>query len=444
MTRSRFAPVVLLLAGLLAAWPGGRSAARETAPGRAVIFFLGDGMGVPVVTAARIHRGALEGLPRTASARLAVDAAPRGALVHTGSADAMVTDSAAAMTALVCGRKTLNGAISVVPGPGGRTDTLTTLLEIAESRGLSTGVVTTTRVTHATPAACYAHVLDRGEEETIAAAAVPGRGNPRLGDGMEVILGGGRLAWLPEGTEEGRRTDGRNLVREMETAGYRVARDTGDLRRAEADGARRLLGLFSNSHMAYEADRDTTDGGQPSLAEMTRAAITVLRRNPAGYFLMVEGGRIDHALHENNGYRAVTDMLAFDAAVAEARRLAGDDALILVTADHDHTMTLTGEADAAADVFTQGGKDMNGVPYTAILFGTGPTAAGPYPDTLDFSHGPDPDFRERAAIPLSYEDHGAVDVPLYAFGPERLLAGIHGSMDNTEVFGVLRAALEER
>jgi alkaline phosphatase len=348
------------------------------------------------------------------------------------------------MTALVCGRKTINGAVSVAPGTGGGTDTLATLLEIAESRGMSTGVVTTTRVTHATPAACYAHVLDRGEEEAIAAQAVPGSGNRRLGDGMEVILGGGLLAWFPEGTGEGRRTDGRNLVREMEGAGYRFVEDAAGLRRAEAEGAGRILGFFSGSHMAYEADRDTTGGGQPSLAEMTRVAIGVLSRNPAGYFLMVEGGRIDHALHENNGYRAITDALAFDRAVAEARRLVPDNTVIIVTADHDHTMTLTGEAGAAADVFTQGGKDMNGVPYTAILFGTGPTAAGPYPDTLDFRWGPDPDFRERAAIPLPYEDHGAADVPLYAFGPEPLLAGIRGSLDNTEVFGVLRGALEGR
>jgi alkaline phosphatase len=401
-------------------------------------------MGVSVVTAARIHRGALDGLERPARARLTVDSASRAALVQTESDDGMVTDSAAAMTAMMCGRKTRNGALSVAWGSGGETDTLATLLEIAESMGMSTGVVSTTRITHATSAACYAHTPDRSEEPFIAASAVPGSGNRRLEDGMEVILGGGRAWWLPEGTGDGRRPDGRNLVEEMEAAGYLAVGDAAGLRRAAAAGAGRILGLFTASHMAYEADRDTTAGGEPSLAEMTRVAIGILNRNPSGFFLMVEGGRIDHALHDNNAYRAITDMLAFDAAVDAALRVVPDQTLVVVTSDHDHTMVITGDADSGADIFTEGGVDLNGVPYTAILFGTGPTAAGPHPDSLDFGRGPDPDFRERAAVPLSYEMHGAMDVPLYAFGPGRLLERIPGALDNTAIFGILRGALESR
>jgi alkaline phosphatase len=171
--------LILAILGWVQSGCGGEG--REAASGRGVILFVGDGMGVSVVTAARIHRGALDGLERPARARLTVDSASRAALVQTESDDGMVTDSAAAMTAMMCGRKTRNGALSVAWGSGGETDTLATLLEIAESMGMSTGVVSTTRITHATPAACYAHTPDRSEEPFIAASAVPGSGNRRRG-----------------------------------------------------------------------------------------------------------------------------------------------------------------------------------------------------------------------------------------------------------------------
>lgn len=447
MTRKdrRFFSTCIVFA--LAAGPACSAGAREPGAGRpvrGVILFIGDGMGIATVTAARIHRGFLEGRVPPSSARLFLDGAPRSALVHTWAKDCMVTDSAAGATALATGHKAVNGALSAAAVADGVIDSLRTLLEIAEAIGLSTGLVTTTTVTHATPAAFYAHTLDRGKETTIAEALVPGKGNPRLGDGIEVILGGGRGFWLPEALPGGRRTDGRNLVSEMKDAGYRVVEDRESLERSVRDGVGRVVGLFSPSHMAYEADREATSPAEPTLAEMTRAAVQILGRNPRGFFLMVEGGRIDHALHFNYGYRAVTDMLEFDAAVAEARGLLGDEAFILATADHDHGMVITGEPAPDADVFSPAGKDKNGKPFTALLFATGPSAAKALPDTLPPDLLRNPEFQERAGVPLEYEEHGAMDVPLYAFGPERCFGTLHGSMENTEVFEILRAAIEDR
>jgi len=409
---------------------------------RGVILFLGDGMGTATVTAARIHKGFLEGKEPPASGVLALDAARRGATVHTYAADCMITDSAAGITAYATGHKTINGALAVKPRLDGGVDTLRTLLEMAEARGMSTGLVTTTTITHATPAGFYAHTLFRDKEMDIALAAIPGKQNGRLGDGIEVLMGGGRNYWLPKGVETGVREDGRNLLDEMKHAGYDVIGSKSELDQAKRSGKTKILGLFGPSHLEYEADRPRTAPGEPTLTEMTRAAIEVLSRNPKGFFLMVEGGRIDHALHGNNGYRAVTEMLEFDRAIAAALKMVSKETVIIVTADHDHTMVLSGTPAPNADVFSPAGKDKNGVPFTTIIFGNGPSAAKPFPDTLTTAILNNPDFQERAGVPLPYEEHGGQDVPLYAFGPDKYLSLLKGSMNNTDVFSVLRHAVE--
>jgi alkaline phosphatase len=353
-----------------------------------------------------------------------------------------VTDSAAGVTALVTGHRTVIGALSAAPRPDRSVDSLATLLESAEARGWATGIVTTTRVTHATPAGCYAHTLYRGDELAIAAALVPGSGNPRLGDGIEVVLGGGRSWFEPK--PAGHRDDGRSLLTEMEAAAYRVMEDAASLQAATRDTASRVLGLFAPDHLAYEVDRVRQSRPEPSLADMVEAALAVLRRNPKGFFLMVEGGRIDHALHDGNGYRAVNDMLAMDEALEVALRLDPDRTVVFVTADHDHVMVLAGYPPRGADVFSQAGVDANGKPYTAILFANGPGASLPVPDVLDESRFADPDFRERAGVPLGSETHGGMDVPLYAFGPARYRDRVRASMENTEVHAILLDAIEGR
>ena len=427
--------IILFLVGCFGAPP------VLAAKSRGVILFLGDGMGTATVTAARIHKGFLEGKEPPASGTLALDAAPRGATVRTYAADCMITDSAAGITALATGQKTIDGALSAKPRLDGGIDTLRTVLELAEAHGMSTGLVTTTTITHATPAGFYTHTLFRDKEMDIALDAIPGKTRSRIGDGIEVLLGGGRNYWLPKDVETGIREDGRNLIREMESAGYAAVGTRDELNRAVAAQQKKILGLFGPSHLEYEADRPRTAPQQPTLTEMTRAAIEVLSRNPKGFFLMVEGGRIDHALHANNGYRAVTDMLEFDRAIAAALAMVNKETLIIVTADHDHTMVLSGVPAPNADVFSQAGKDKNGKPFTTLVFGNGPSGIKSIPDTLTTAMMTDPDFQERAGVPLPYEEHGGQDVPLYAFGPERYLKLIKGSMNNTDVFPVLRDAV---
>ncbi len=427
----------------------GRAAAR---PVKNVILFIGDGLGITTVTAARILRGQLEGAVPPESAQLATDTFPAAAFLHTYSADAQVTDSAAAMTAMMCGEKTANGHLAVSAGndsvPG---RSLPTFLELAEATGRATGVVTTTRVTHATPAACFAHVDDRGSEHEIAAALLE---NPALGDGIEVVLGGGWRHFLPEldpagaafrGPEgqPGSRPDGRDLVAELAARGMAVAYDSAGLAAIDPASTPRLLGLFAASHMAYELDRPQVRSQEPALADMAVKAVEILSRDPDGFFLMVEGGRIDHALHATQARRALHETLAFDAALrAVIERVDIDSTLILVTGDHDHTLTIASGGPLGSDILgLADDTDADGVPYTTLLFGTGPGRRDSSRTAPSAAEIADPDYRYESAIRTGSGQHGATDLPLYGLGPEAHLGAVRGSRDNTAVFSIMcRAA----
>ena len=435
------------------------------APVRNVILFVGDGMGVSTVTAARIFDGQSRGQPGEENT-LSFERFPHLALVKTYNTDAQVPDSAGTMTALVTGRRTRVGVLSVGPAvPRGDCDamagqTLVTLLEEAEQRGLRTGIVTTTDITHATPAATYAHAADRGWQSD---ADLPPQARGRCvdiaaqfvalaaGDGVDVALGGGRAVFLPEDAADpedpeatGKRQDGRNLVQEWlagRSGRHYVWKQAG-LAAAPASG--QLLGLFAPGHMAFEADREQDVGGEPSLAEMTRLAIERLA-GPAGYFLMVEGGRIDHAHHATNAYRALVDTVAFADAVAAAEALTDPgETLILVTADHSHVFTIAGYPARGSPIlgFATGPvgaplRDQNGVAYTTLGYANGPSALLAAEDgEQDPTH---PNYLQRALHPMLAETHSGEDVAAYALGvgAER----VAGVMDQHELHGVMRAAL---
>jgi alkaline phosphatase len=335
-----------------------------------------------------------------------------------------------------------------------------TLLEWAKAAGWATGVVTTTRVTHATPAATFSHVSDRDDEQEIARQLVPGGlgSNSTLGDGLQVVFGGGRSQFTS-------RADKRNLVDELKAKGYGYVSNGTELDALPLQGpAQKVLGLFTNSHMPYELDRKP--GVEPSLAEMSRKAVQILAQNPKGYFLMVEGGRIDHALHDTNAKRALVDTIAFDDAIRavldEVRKTDPNlaNTLIVVTADHDHTMvhqgyaqrtgkTAPGNAGVLGLVKSYAGAnegkpslDADGMPYTILAFGNGPNRVRGSrvnaPLLSDEFVGAD-DYLQEAAIrmPSGSETHGGTDVAIQAigFGADTF----HGFMDNTEVFGKLRA-----
>ena len=438
-----------------------------------VLFFLGDGMGMTTMTAARIYQVGEAG-------ELTMDTLPEMAFVKTFSANAQVTDSAPSMAAYMTGVKMNNEVVSMSPETSaydpvtlidyltgadtkcpstGNGKSVSTMLEIAKTKGMGTGVVTTTRITHATPAVTYAHVCHRDAENTIAAQAVPGGAgyNTALLDGVDVMFGGGLRHFLPKETTGSSRSDSRDLVAEMKTSGYSYAANKTDFDKLPATG--KLLGLFTSSHMSYDLDRDPAK--EPSLSDMTARSIDQLKSNPKGFFLMVEGGRIDHALHETTARKALQDTVAFDQAIKtgiDKMRLIDPDlknTLIVVTADHDHTMVLNGYAALTGKTtdsnpgilgllrnFATGllNNDSAGNPFTIIGFGNGenrPATRTALTDTQVF----DKLYHQEATIPTKTgsETHGGADVFLGAIG--KGAENFSGVIENTAVFNLIRKAM---
>ncbi len=319
------AVVVISLVMLCCAPSGAQPPERATN----VILLIGDGMGPEIVGLATEYSRVIDG--RELWLERAISEGHL-ALANVRPVDALVADSAAAATALATGRKTANDMVSVDP----RGKPLTTILELAEKSSKSTGLVTTTRLTHATPACFAAHVAHRDSENDIAVQM--------LAAGVDVMLGGGLRNWIPENaatseystfTGTSKRQDSRNLVEEARQAGYSIVTGRDEL--AGAHGANKLLGLFAASYMPYALDRRPDDEtGIPSLPEMTEAALDILSRNKEGFFLMVEGGRIDHAAHANDVASMLVEMMEFDEAIGVAYAFAQrhPGTMLLITADH--------------------------------------------------------------------------------------------------------------
>lgn len=388
----------------------------ENASAKNVILLIGDGMGFPQLTLARIEK-ADSNLSSYGSVNLSMDKMEQTGIVKTFSANSFVTDSAPASTAMATGKKTNNGVISQDPiAIQGLRDgeNLTTILEMAEDSGLSTGIVTTTRITHATPAAFYAHVDNRDNESEIAEQLYI--------SGVDVILGGGLQYFVSKNDtdplgNEGKRNDDRNLLNEFETLGYVLVYNGSGFQEADSNKTLKLLGLFESSHMQYDLDRLSGEETDPSLADMTEKAISILSHDPRGFFLMVEGGRIDHAGHERNLSRNTADTLAFDDAVKSALDFASsnNDTLVIVTADHEcGGLVLQPEN---LDVYEAGGIDP--------VFASGTTK----------TQGPRYDFITE----MEEATHTAVEVPIMASGPgaEKVSRGI---IDNTRIFEIMKEA----
>jgi alkaline phosphatase len=246
--------------------------------------------------------------------------AGRTAYLVNDTADAIVTESAAAAGQIATGQRMTARALSMAAD--GKTP-VKTVMEMVKVKGLGTGLVTTSGITDATPAAFAAHVAHRSDEMSVA--------EQELTFGVDVLMGGRKQFFLPE-VSAGKRKDGRNLLDEARAAGYAVVGDAEELKAAQGG---KILGLFNMGNMAYEIDRATTM--EPSLAEMTAKTLAVLSRNPKGFFIMVEGGRIDHAAHRNDAPGTIRDTLAFDEAVGVALEFArkNPDTLMIVTADHE-------------------------------------------------------------------------------------------------------------
>lgn len=300
-------------------------AALAGGPARNVIVLIADGVGAEHYALARWVKGA----------PLAQDAILTG-MVRTFISDSVVADSAPAATAFATGVRSSDKHIGVgpkakvlsgepTPPEALRFRPLATVLEGARLSGRSTGVVATSRVTHATPAAYVAHVPSRSMETEIMEQAVH--------QGVDVVLGGGR-GYLTPKDAGGSRKDARDLVPVLRARGYELPATTGEL--AVAKGPK-IFGMFAKSHMAADIDRAAMAVGEPSLEDMTAKAISVLGKNPKGFFLMVEGSQIDWADHGNDPAHLISDLLAFDRAVAVALDYARKrrDTLVLVLSDHN-------------------------------------------------------------------------------------------------------------
>ena len=322
-----------------------------------VILMIGDGMGPAQVTLARL----------SCEHPLNMDSMKYAALVKTQSADSTITDSAAAGTALATGFKTNNGMISTLPDG----TQVQTILEAAQKLGKATGLITTVTITDATPAVFGSHLASRKGQADIAPQLIEHK--------IDIILGGGKVFWIPKSQDQSKREDERDVIAEAKSAGYSYV-DTRD-GLLSANGGK-LLGLFAMTSM-------TTEPPEPSIADMADKAVKTLSADKDGFFLMVEGGQIDYKCHANDALGAIKQTLDFDAAVGKALDFARSkrNTLVIVTADHE-----------------TGGM--------TIIY-------------------PEKGSTDKFKVAFSTTGHSACNVPLLADGPG---AGLFtGVLDNTDV-----------
>lgn len=480
-----------------------------------IILFLGDGMGISTITAARIMAGHALNPDGGEEYQLNMEKLPYAAFSKTYSVNQQTSDSAPTMVAIMSGVKTKDKVLGVGPGVipdyytsvTAETKLTNNILHIAKRLGKSAGVVTTTRLTHATPAACYAHTPDRDWEDSadleknakdaftakfpdIARQLIEFPASNNLPQ-IEVALGGGRSKFLPKepktGRPKGTRADDRDLIAEWE-AKFERAKYVGnksDLLAVDPAEVDHLLGIFNDDHITYACDRDPTK--EPTLVEMTDKALQILKKNPKGYFLMVEGGRIDHGHHAGNPYRALTEAIEFDEAIKFAvEHTDAQETLIIVTADHSHTFTLGGYAQRGNPILglvrqpQKDGKpgetnvlDLLNKPYTTVAYGNGPGYTGASLNkhkaadgtkevregSKFYQHEPEQvagiergrpmltaeivtnkNYLPESSVPLSSESHGGEDVAIFARGPRAYL--IRGVREQNYIFQVMKYAFE--
>lgn len=468
--QARWQGVVQLGLALALVLASGQSYAKN------VIFFLGDGMGISTVTAARIYAGQTAGATGEEYS-LAFEEFPHLALIKTYNTDAQVPDSAGTITALTTGEKTrigvlgINGTVARDDCAAALQNTLPTLAELAEQAGMGTGVVSTARITHATPAGAYAHTPNRNWESSATTpddaqalgcqdiasqlVAMP------FGDGIDVILGGGRREFMPTEmsdpeypNKQGARDDGRNLIDEWLAADsnrrYAWNGDTiAQWLAAPEPLSGQLMGLFEPSHMQYEADRARDPGKEPSLRDMTALAVKQLSAKKEGYFLLVEAGRIDHAHHFSNAFRALGDTVALSEAVQwVVDNVDLSETLILVTADHSHTMTISGYPRRGNPILgtveMEPGKpmlDATGKPYTTLSYANGPGYRKRRPDLSDVDTQAR-NFQQLGTVPMQAETHAGEDVAAFATGANA--TAVRGVMEQNRLFNVMYDALFEQ
>ncbi|KAI4455923.1 alkaline phosphatase [Holotrichia oblita] len=405
-----------------------------------VIMFLGDGMSVATIKSARVFAGQLNGEDGEGN-KLAMEYFPYSGFSKTYCANAQVADSACTATAYLRGIKA-NYATIGVNGQVARGDCAASLLDEnrvdsiatwSQAAGKRTGIVTTTTITHASPAGTYAYTSERNWEsdevtfetdcDDIAYQLI----NGKTGQNFNVALGGGRSNFLPNGYADeegvvGNRLDGRNLVDEWlsskseRNAAY-VWNRTSLLELQ--DDVDYLFGLFEDEHMKYYLD--DVNHEEPTLEEMTEAAIKVLSKSENGYFLFVEGGKIDLAHHSNLPRKALMETVEFSKAIQKAKDLTNEeDTLIVITSDHAHSLTMSGSAARGSDILGIGIAAEDGIDYPALTYINGPGYRGEEDgQRYDFAQNDltDKDLKYPSLVPMDSATHSGEDVGIFASGP---------------------------
>ncbi|WP_172300280.1 alkaline phosphatase [Pseudoruegeria sp. HB172150] len=448
----------------------------NTAQAKNVILMIADGNGVGTNYATRLFMGQQEGGLGEDYVLPYEQPGFYSALVKTYNINAQTPDSAPTAGSMNTGVKqrfnlinlgedAIHDDCSTVEG-----NELTLFSELMTEMGKSVGIVSTARITHATPAAVYAKTANRNWEDEIPEGCTAQADiATQLIDAMEAgtvdfAMGGGGRYFLPEGMElgglGGHRPDDTNLIERAEGLGAAFVTDQAGFDGLDLASDAPVLGLYENSHMLYEADREN----EPSLAEMTAAAIEYLSKNENGYYLEVEAGRIDHGNHAGNAYRTLTDGVAWAEAVALADEMTDDaDTLIVVTADHEHAIAFNGYCgrgspitglcyDVAQTGIEHSGEALtaaDGKPYTVIGYlngagsllteqSDGSFAAPEGRAELTNEEAMDPDFLQQAMLPMSSETHSGEDVAVYAKGPWAHL--FDGTIEQNIIFHVMMHA----
>ena len=450
-----------------------------------VILFIGDGLSIAHRTAARVmSKGIAEGLY---GGELAIDDMPHMALVSTSGTDGIVTDSANSMSAYTTGHKSCVNALGVYCARNKSTldhPKVETIGELARRHGLALGVVTTTEIEDATPAGMIAHTRRRSDYNDIVKMFWDVK--------PDVIMGGGSPNWLAKSTPGSRRTDEVDYIKQFETAGWTFAGTATEMLAAGKDPATtKLLGLFNTGNLDGALDRMILKKGsvgrfpdQPDLVDQVKVSLELLQKNPKGFVLMVESGRIDKYTHSLDAERAIFDTIMLDNAVQAAKEWAAkrEDTLIIVVGDHAHMVGIIGTYDDTRPGTTPREKlgtyaeskfpnypapDANGYPATvdvsrrlAFAFGTYPdhcfnakpyldgefaaVVAGKEPGTFvaneKYCDRPGA-VRIEGNLPKASNSgvHSADDVLLTAIGPGS--EQFHGRIDNVRVFRNMATAL---
>ncbi|EDW00073.1 alkaline phosphatase [Drosophila grimshawi] len=441
-----------------------------------VILFVGDGMGPNTVTASRIYGFKEEGL-------LSWERFPHMGLLKTYCANKQVPDSFSTATALFGGVKVNyeTGGVDANVPLGNCSASLKeehhvqNIFNWAQVDGMRTGFVTTTRVTHATPAALYAHVADRRWE---CEATMPPEAQQlgcldiarqlveqNTGRQINVIMGGGRqmLVSNVSATENdpldmwaGHSADGRNLITKWaqikaeQGVPHAVVQNNAELRNLDAENIDYMMGIFANGHLKYDHERDSGDNGMPSLTNMTLKALQVLGNSDKGYLLVVEAGMIDQAHHRGNARKALNEVLALNEAVQavqayliEKDQL--DETLFIVTADHSHSLTINGHPERGADILgLAGNSKTEQTPYTTLTYGTSYKGFQVNAEQLQrqnpaLSDTTDWEYTQQAAINTDENLHGGSDVTIHARGAMSYL--FHGVHEQSYVAHVISYAL---